>query len=211
MQRKYMKDFVTFRDILVMFSLCLIGFIVTLFHANLWQTWVSVVIGMCLYAVSEYTTHRFVFHMKPPENPLMLKFMKRIHYDHHTDPNDLHLLFLPIWYSLPNIAVASVIFYFITGNVTDTIAFMTGVIGFLLYYEWKHYLAHRPMTPLTRFGRWMKKTHLWHHFKNENFWYGVTHPAMDVLLGTYKNEKDVPRSQTAKDLEHRYGEQNNRL
>lgn len=27
----------------------------------------------------------------------------------------------------------------------------------LLVYEWKHYIAHRPIRPLTRFGRWLKK------------------------------------------------------
>lgn len=208
MLRKHLKAFVTFPDILGMFSLCVVGLIFTLFHADLWLTWVCVVLGMCVYIISEYLTHRFVFHMKPPENPLLLRFMKRIHYDHHADPNDLHLLFLPIWYSIPNLGVASVSFFFITRDLSDTVAFATGLMSFLLYYEWKHYLAHRPMTPLTRWGRWIKKTHLWHHFKNENFWYGVTTPALDILLGTFKDEKDVPRSQTAKDLENRFRDQN---
>jgi 4-hydroxysphinganine ceramide fatty acyl 2-hydroxylase len=205
---KYLKEFVTFPDVIIMFCLFLISAVVTLFHEGLWQSWLSVVIGVCVYTISEYLTHRFVFHMKPPKHPLLLRFMKRIHYDHHVDPNNLHLLFLPIWYSLPNIIVASIVFYFISGQLDYTLSFAAGVSGFLLFYEWKHYLAHRPMVPKTPWGRAMKKTHLWHHFKNENFWYGVTNPAMDLLLGTYKNEKDVPRSQTAKDLERRYQDQN---
>lgn len=202
-QSRYIKDFVTFPDVLIMGGLTLVGVLFTLSEAGRWQVWLSLFIGMAVYGISEYVTHRFVFHMKAPKNPLLLQFMKRIHYDHHADPNDLKLLFLPIWYSLPNIIVVSLIFWAITGNSAYTVPFATGIAGFLLYYEWTHFVAHRPIQPRTRFGRYMKKMHLWHHYKNENYWYGVTHPAMDVLLGTLKDEKQIERSQTAKDLEMR--------
>ena len=46
----------------------------------------------------------------------------------------------------------------------------------------------------------MKKVHLWHHFKNENYWFGVTNPGMDHLVGTYQNEKSVELSPTARKL-----------
>ena len=46
----------------------------------------------------------------------------------------------------------------------------------------------------TRFGRWVKKYHLWHHFKNEQLWFGVTNPSMDVLGRTYRRVEDVERS-----------------
>ena len=48
------------------------------------------------------------------------------------------------------------------------------------YYEWVHYVAHVPFRPLTPVGRYMKKYHLWHHFKNERRWFGVTNPALVV-------------------------------
>lgn len=200
---KHFKDFATFPDVLIMGGLTLIGLIYTLVGAGHWQVWLSLAIGMLTYSVSEYLTHRFVFHMQAPKNQLLLRFMKRIHYDHHSAPKDLKLLFLPIWYSLPNVALAGWIFWLITRNLLDTTAFATGLGGFLLYYEWTHFVAHRPLLPKTRFGRYMKRVHLWHHYKNENYWYGVTHPGMDVLMGTYKDEKQVERSQTAKDLEMR--------
>ena len=125
--------------------------------------------------------------------------------------SDLHLLFLPIWYSVPNIILASTIFYLITRSALNTIAFDTGISVSLLYYEWTHYIAHRPIQPVTPWGRKMKRNHLWHHFKNENYWYGVTNPTMDLLFGTYKNEREVPRSQTAKDLEHRFPEESTHI
>lgn len=73
----------------------------------------------------------------------------------------------------------------------------------LLIYEWKHYVAHRPIKPITKFGVWVKKLHLLHHFKNENYWYGVSTPFVDILFGTLKDEKKVQTSKTVRDLEKR--------
>ena len=84
-----------------------------------------------------------------------------------------------------------------------TNAFIAGIMLFLLFYEWTHYIAHRPLRPISPWGRWMKKVHLWHHFKNENYRYGVTNPAYDFLMGTFKDQKDVAQSKTAKNLEKR--------
>lgn len=165
------------------------------------EIWLAIVVGMASYSASEYLIHRFFFHLKPPRNPLFLKMLKRLHYDHHMDPNNLKLLFLPIWYSLPLIGIA----YGLTASFSLTLAFVSGVITFLLYYEWTHFVAHRPIKPRTPWGKWMKKVHLWHHFKNEHFWFGVTQPLYDVLLGTFKKENEVEKSETVRNLERREG------
>lgn len=159
--------------------------------------------GLVIYMFSEYITHRFFFHLKPPRNQLFLKLLKRIHYDHHQYPDDLKLLFLPIWYSLPNFFILSLLFYSITKELDWTLAFDLGLILMLLVYEWKHYVAHRPLKPLSKFGVWIKKTHLLHHYKNENYWFGVSNPFFDIIFGTLKNEKTIETSKTAKNLEQR--------
>jgi len=199
----YYREFFLFPDIAIL--------VVLIVASISWQVWTGLtwgvlavfVFGMLTFMFSEYLTHRFVFHLKPPKNPFLLKMLKRLHYDHHTDPNDLHLLFLPLWYSLPNLSVLAIIFYFIVGSWGLTLGFASGLMMMLFLYEWKHYVAHRPIKPRTKFGKWVKKTHILHHFKNENFWYGVSTPFVDVLFGTLKNEKDVETSKTAKDLEKR--------
>ncbi|EIT85687.1 fatty acid hydroxylase [Fictibacillus macauensis ZFHKF-1] len=160
-------------------------------------------IGIVVFMFSEYGIHRFLFHLKTPKNQWFLKFLKRLHYDHHKTPNDLKLLFLPIWYSIPNLSILAIIFYAIVRNVPASLAFGSGLIAMLLVYEWKHYIAHRPIKPRTKFGMWLKKTHTLHHFKNENYWYGVSTPFVDALFGTLKNEKEVETSATARDLEKR--------
>ncbi|PFH84890.1 sterol desaturase family protein [Bacillus sp. AFS088145] len=197
------RDFFLHFDIIVMGVLFLVGIIYSIgFHLS-WLTVLIFIIGLIFFMFSEYVTHRFFFHIKAPKNKLLLKFMKRIHYDHHTFPDDLKLLFLPIWYSIPNLGSLCIIYFLISKDLVQTIAFGSGLVFMLLVYEWKHYVAHRPIKPLTKVGRQIKKLHILHHFKNENFWYGVSTPIFDGIFGTLKDEKEVVTSNTAKALEER--------
>lgn len=197
------RDFFLHFDIIVMGVLFLVGIIYSIgFHFS-WLTVLIFIIGLIFFMFSEYVTHRFIFHIKAPKNKLLLKFMKRIHYDHHTYPDDLKLLFLPIWYSIPNLGSLCIIYFLISKDLIQTIAFGSGLVFMLLVYEWKHYVAHRPIKPITKVGRQIKKLHILHHFKNENFWYGVSTPIFDGIFGTLKDEKEVVTSNTAKALEER--------
>ncbi|BFH71627.1 fatty acid hydroxylase [Paenibacillus dendritiformis] len=203
MKTKYIKEFFLFPDICIMCGIFLVSVSLLIPGLTTIGPWIAFAIGMAAYAAAEYFTHRFLFHLKTPKNPFLLKLLKRLHYDHHANPNDLHLLFLPLWYTLPNLAIAGTIAYFISARLVIANAFLAGVILFLLFYEWKHYIAHRPVTPVSPWGRWMKKVHLWHHYKNENYWYGVTNPVFDLALGTFEDQKNVELSQTARNLEQR--------
>lgn len=203
MMGKYYKEFVTFPDVAIMLILFAPFMGYTVYNLLQLGTWIALIIGMAGYAISEYLIHRFLFHMRTPTNPFLLSMIKRLHFDHHVDPKDLSLLFLPIWFSLPNFFIASMIFYLITTNIQMTIAFLAGLMAYFLYYEWKHYIAHKPIQPRTKIGRKIKKAHLWHHFKNENYWFGVTHTTVDKTLGTYKDQKQVEKSETARNLEER--------
>ncbi|QKE71466.1 fatty acid hydroxylase family protein [Arthrobacter citreus] len=197
------RDFFLHFDIIVMGVLFLIGLTYSIgFHFS-WLTVLIFILGLVFFMFSEYVTHRFFFHIKAPKNKLFLKFMKRIHYDHHTYPDDLKLLFLPIWYSIPNLGTLCIIYFLITRDTIQTLAFGSGLIFMLLVYEWKHYVAHRPIKPKTKLGRNIKKLHILHHFKNENYWYGVSTPIFDGIFGTLKDEKEVDTSNTAKTLEER--------
>ena len=200
---KYVKEFLTFPDVLIMGIIFLGVFIMTIPHYFELATWIGLATGVIVYGISEYVTHRFLFHMKAPKKPFLLKTLKRLHYDHHEKPNDLHLLFLPMWFSIPSFFITSFLFFSISTNLNATYAFATGLIGYFLYYEWKHFVAHKPIQPVTKLGKEIKKAHLWHHFKNENYWYGVTHTSIDRTLGTYKDQSQVEKSETARNLEGR--------
>ncbi|MBA4493114.1 sterol desaturase family protein [Paenactinomyces guangxiensis] len=197
---KYLKEFLFFPDIFIMCLVFFAGISTTLTWSDRGWTWLALALGALLFAISEYLTHRFIFHLKPPKNQFLLQLLKRLHYDHHEDPNNLKLLFLPLWYTGPQFIAVGIIAFFITKDISLTVGFLTGGIAYHLYYEWKHYVAHRPVKPFTSWGRKLKKYHLLHHFKSEHYWYGVTNPAIDHLMGTFKNEKEVETSPTVRKL-----------
>lgn len=201
--KNYLKEFFGDVHVLILTVLLVAGLAFIVMDMNKWATWLAFILGLITYTAAEYVNHRFVFHMKTPKNPLVLKFIKRIHFDHHVDPRNLKLLFLPVWYSLPQIIVISIIVYAIFDNRSVAIAYACGIATMLLYYEWAHYVAHQPINPKTPWGKRMKKMHLWHHFQNEDYWYGVTNSVYDKLLGTYRDQKEVEKSKTARNLEKR--------
>ena len=161
--------------------------------------WAIALGALCFFA-SEYTTHRFLFHAAPSKVPFVLRLQHRLHYDHHVEPGRLDLLFLPLWFVMPASAAFAAIYALATRDATLVFSLVTGSLCGLLYYEWVHYVAHVPFRPLTPYGRWIKKYHLWHHFKSERHWFGVTNPLVDVAGRTYLRVEDAPKSPTVRIL-----------
>ncbi len=149
-------------------------------------------LGAALFFGSEYGTHRFLFHARPSRVPFVRRLQHRLHYDHHARPADLELLFLPPWFLAPALGAFALVYRRLAPQTAPSLV-LGNVLG-LLYYEWVHYVAHIPYRPKTRFGRWIKKYHLRHHYLNERFWFGVTNPAGDALGRTYRRFEDTPRS-----------------
>jgi hypothetical protein len=168
--------------------------------AGLWHPWLPLLpAGAALFFVSEYSWHRFAFHA-PPQSGLVLRLQHRLHYDHHTDPERLDLLFLPLWFVVPNLIVTAALLYALIPDADAVGTLIAGASIGILIYEWVHYVAHVPYRPRTSFGRWIKKYHLWHHFKNEHLWYGVTNPLFDFLFRTYARVEETGRSGTTHNL-----------
>jgi 4-hydroxysphinganine ceramide fatty acyl 2-hydroxylase len=156
--------------------------------------------GGLVFFVSEYTTHRFMLHAAPQQNAFVLRLQHRLHYDHHITPNELRLLFLPIWFVIPVAALTFAIYYAATRDLSLSATLLLGSVLGLFWYEWVHYVAHIAFVPRTPFGRWIKKYHLWHHFKNERMWFGVTNPSMDLIGRTYARVDEIDRSATTRVL-----------
>lgn len=161
---------------------------------------IAIVAGALVFFVSEYTTHRFLLHARPVKQPFVLRLQHRLHYDHHIDPSDLRLLFLPLWFVVPVVLLFLAVAYAITHGTGASASALFGAVLALLYYEWVHYVAHIAFVPRTPFGRWIKKYHLWHHFKNERLWFGVTNPSMDFAGGTFRRVSEVERSDSTRVL-----------
>jgi 4-hydroxysphinganine ceramide fatty acyl 2-hydroxylase len=171
------------------------GFAAGLFSFSLY--WI--VIGALTFYVSEYGFHRFAFHAGPSRFAFVRKLQHRLHYDHHAEPDRLDLLFLPVWFLIPNLAVTALGFAILFGSAVVASA-MFGVTLAIFHYEWVHYVAHIPYQPRTRFARWVKQYHLRHHYISEKLWFGVSNPSMDFVGGTYRATREVERSGTTRRL-----------
>jgi len=157
-------------------------------------------LGLVIFFLTEYVAHRFQLHAPPAPNEFAKKLQHRLHYDHHTEPNRLDLLFIPVWYLVPLLVLYGYVYFKIIGSWPIVQGLLLGNLAGLFYYEYVHFIAHVPVTPMTPWGRYMKKYHLWHHYKNENFWYGVTNPFFDKVFGTYRDQAEAEKSGTTKSL-----------
>ena len=61
-----------------------------------------------VYPLAWYAIHRWILHSNWMfKVPVLAKTWKRIHYDHHQDPNHLEVLFGALHTTLPTIAIAT--------------------------------------------------------------------------------------------------------
>lgn len=169
-------------------------------YHDLRALWPFLVVGLILFPAYEYAVHRWLLHAPPIGSGWCYRLQRRIHYDHHREPDRIELLFTPLFLFLPLIAGHLALFSAVTRSLSVSLALLTGSLLGYLHYEWVHYVAHLPGMPRTPWGRWLKKYHRWHHYKNEHFWFGVTSPVVDMLMGTYRPVEDVDTSPTTRQL-----------
>lgn len=131
------------------------------------------------------------------------EFMHSLHYGHHEDPNHIPLIFAPILSVLILFATFFGLVFLLTFNIAIATVFLFGVIVYYLHYEWMH-LGHH-IADYKHFFSWSNKlkiAHQLHHYRNENYWWGITNNIGDKLLGTYKKYDEVPMSETTNKINH---------
>lgn len=200
--RELVVAFFTWYSIQVYLLLAVLG----LALAFLWtespaRTLAVALLVVVLYPFVEYAIHRFVLHGPLYRLPALAKVWKRIHYDHHRDPNDLKVLFGALYTVLPTIAVITLpLGWAVDGPAGAAMAFATGCLVFT-FYEFCHCVQHLPVKPKNRWLRAIKRRHLAHHFHNEQGNFGITGNLVDRLVGTFYDPPGTwPRSPTARNL-----------
>ena len=151
----------------------------------------------------EWIVHVCVLHWRPRRvaGLTLDSLLARKHREHHVNPRDTALVFIPLPSLLGAIvsATAGALLAFPRAGLGLT--FLTVVMAVGLVYEWTHYLVHTDYKPKGAVYRFIWRNHRLHHFKNEHFWYAVTTPGTaDRILGTYPDAAAVPSSPTVKDL-----------
>ena len=160
------------------------------------------VISICfLYPLVWYLLHRNILHGKfLYKSPYTATSWKRIHFDHHRDPNDLGVLFGSLKNTLPIILLMTIPVGMIWGNAGICAAIATGLFT-TCFYEFCHCFQHLAYNPKWQFLRNMKKWHVAHHYHNEKGNFGITNFMVDRVFGTfYIHPEKVPRSSTVFNL-----------
>ena len=169
-----------------------------------WRWRDAIVAGafVLLQPFTEWAIHVVILHWKPRQ-----MFGRRVdlkigylHRKHHQTPRDPKYLFIPLK-TIRRFAVLDAALLLLAWWVRPSIA--TGVataIALTLTYEWTHWLIHSDYQPRTRLYRGLWRAHRLHHFRNENYWFGVTGHLSDRVLGTYPAKDEVPLSPTATTL-----------
>ncbi|KIL42490.1 hypothetical protein SD70_00930 [Gordoniibacillus kamchatkensis] len=184
---QYVREFCSHRLIIFLLALFLVSGTIVVFGEGAPSSWIAFVCGIVLVVLTEYLVHRFILH----EFPKLIPAMYKGHEAHHQHPTDTEHLFGPVRYDLVSYVIIFVLLWLLGGSLHLAASLVFGAVVCQLFYQWKHFISHRPIVPLTPWGRWMKKKHLLHHHLDDHAWYGVSNPVMDVLLGT--NKPDTTR------------------
>jgi sterol desaturase/sphingolipid hydroxylase (fatty acid hydroxylase superfamily) len=162
----------------------------------------AVAATLLIYPLVEYLLHRFLLHGRLLyRSRHTAALWKRIHFDHHQDPNDLAVLFgAPHTTRPPIFLIAGSLGWLIAGPGGAALSVATALVLFCLY-EFVHCVQHLPFTPKLGILRRMKQRHLAHHFHSEHGNFGITSNLWDRVFGTYyADPKAFPRSETVFNL-----------
>jgi sterol desaturase/sphingolipid hydroxylase (fatty acid hydroxylase superfamily) len=163
----------------------------------------AVVLGyLAIFPVIEWIIHTSLLHWRPKQvgRRTMDPLIARKHREHHADPQQLDLIFIPVQGLLAGAVLIAVIAWAIPSTSLGLTYAATAVTLGLLY-EWTHYLIHTDYRPKTAVYRAIWRHHRLHHYKNEHYWFTVTSTnTADRLFGTQPRPADVPTSPTARDL-----------
>ena len=147
-------------------------------------------VGIIFWMLSEYTSHRYVFHHKfkvSEETPLKkffttlgVKYLDPMHTQHHERPFDGNHMSGRIRDLLP---------FFILGAGLGIFFFPVAVLTatwFQCYLaeEWVHHATHF-YNFRDPYSRYMKKHHMYHHTKQGmKYGFGTSSGIMDVVFGS---------------------------
>ena len=168
--------------------------------APLTPTLATVLASAFVYPLVWYVLHRWVLHSRWMfKVPFLASTWKRIHYDHHQDPNHLEVLFGALHTTLPTIAIATAPLGWWIGSYWGpqaaiggaAVAFATGLITTCLY-EFVHCIQHLAYKPKSKWLAEMKKRHMAHHFHDETGNFGITTFFWDKLFGTHYDRPERP-------------------
>ena len=151
--------------------------------------------GVLFWSFTEYTLHRFFFHM--PQTTAVGRFLYFYsHGIHHAYPDDYYRLVMVPAVSLPLAVIFYSLFHAVLPAPIAAAAFSGMVLGYL-NYDYVHFATHHVnppragwLRPLAEIMKGQRKRHMRHHFANHERGYGVSMSLWDHVFGTHDPESD---------------------
>ena len=212
-KRTHHLDKMTFRDLLsayfqhysiiVYLGLALICATLAIFRfpATPLQMVGALVIANLVYPLVWYSLHRWVLHSQwMYKVPFLASTWKRIHYDHHQDPNHLEVLFGALHTTLPTILLATAPWGYLLGGIGGALMAFAGGLVMTAFYEFTHCIQHLAYKPRNKMLAMMKARHMAHHFHDEDGNFGITNFLWDRAFGTLYEVNERSKSPTVFNL-----------
>jgi sterol desaturase/sphingolipid hydroxylase (fatty acid hydroxylase superfamily) len=148
--------------------------------------------GVLAWTLIEYLLHRYVFHIAPDSSydSKLKQFM--VHGYHHEFPNDRMRLVAPLLLSVPIALVIAAAYFALFDRYHWMIWFAGTTLGYIAY-DWVHYYTHH-FRPTTRLGRYLRRYHMEHHYKDSDSHFGISSPLWDFVFGTAKSKGEASDS-----------------
>ena len=180
--------------------------------APTWRDAAAVAFMLVVYPFGEWAIHVHLLHLRPfrVRGRKVDLISARAHRQHHEQPHRLDLINFSPGEVLAILLLAVPTAVGIGAGLTAAILgaaplgplvsmLLTGYV-LVAVYEWTHFLIHTAHRPRSRYYRSIWRNHRLHHFKNEHYWHGITNTVSDRALGTFRDQREVPRSRTARTL-----------
>jgi len=150
-------------------------------------------LGWAIYVVEEYLIHRFIFHARAPRRQVLFNAMYRLHYGHHDQATNKHLLFTPLWFALPLTITSGAATTIVLGLDDALIAICGGGVSAFLLFEWLHLTSHFKTSSKGRLGRYITRRHSKHHYIDYAKWFTVSPGGqlVDKVFGSDPAEYSV--------------------
>ncbi len=140
--------------------------------------------GIVTWSLAEYLIHRFYGHRKDKKNIFTVEHMR-----HHRETSYFAPTYKKVIAAILVLLMSTLLFGLLFSWFVG-FSFSLGFSSMYLTYEVIHRRAHTH-GPKGAYGRWVRKHHFFHHFKNPKVNHGVTSPVWDIVFGTLESPEVV--------------------
>ena len=167
-----------------------------------WKDALVALAAVAYFPFNEWLIHVHMLHYKPRKlfGRSVDFYLPKTHRRHHADPWNLKWVFIPRHVHVLTMPLIGVLVLVLWPWKELVLTYEAVYLVLGLHYEWVHYLAHIPWCPDNAYYQRRVREHRWHHFRNENYWWGVSMGLGDRVLGTAPAVEGVGRSGTTSTL-----------